>query len=232
MPEVSLGPVGAITVPNSEPSSDSGKLTTLTATPMIRFTRRMTPNAVQKRPRISRHERTIAARIPARSSTRIDGTSSNFVLSHTHSGIIASTSRMPITTVSPTPSAEPPTPAMTPTAMMPPITARSTSAASDCRTLQPTRRQNAGRIWRHSLPSDGFSPRAAWPTFAATTPCMIAVNARLTRLIASTTSALIAIAPHITGKKSGELGESDSIRRNVANTTAPTTTAVTTATTS
>ena len=75
----SVLPVGLSTGPNSEVIRPPIMLIACVPTYMIAPIRNTIPKANQNRPRVRRHERTIAARTPAPSSTRSDGTSMSLV---------------------------------------------------------------------------------------------------------------------------------------------------------
>ncbi len=80
--------------------------------------------------------------------------------------------------------------------------------------------------------SVAFTPIAAYPISAATTPCIIAVKAIEASPTASPAIRFTAMVPAITASKSGEEGETVSRRLKVVKRTTPMTTAVTTTTTS
>jgi hypothetical protein len=95
--ESSVLPVGLSTGPNSEVIRPPIVLIACVPTYMIAPMRNTIPKANQKRPRVRRQERMIAARTPAPSSTRSDGTSMSLVpiqtASTTTPAIPASTAR-------------------------------------------------------------------------------------------------------------------------------------------
>ena len=228
----SSAPVGATTEPRREPSSVTGTLTTCAAMPMIALMRKVTPNATQKRPRVSRQDRTKASRKRARSRTRIEGTSSSFVVSHTASGMQARTMTITTRTTTPTISTLPPRPPAMKAAMITAAMMKMPNTAATEREANPASRQNAGAIRRQSMRSVAFTPIAAYPISAATTPCIIAVKAIEASPTASPAIRFTAMVPAITASKSGEEGETVSRRLKVVKRTTPMTTAVTTTTTS
>lgn len=138
-----------------------GKLTTCIARPMIRLMRNVTPNATQKWPRVRRQDRTNASRKRARSSTRIEGTSSSLVDSHTVSGIAARPRRTTTSTTMPIISGVPPRPPAMSAPMTPATIARPPKRATTERDAKPASRQNAGAIRRHSMRSVALTPTVA-----------------------------------------------------------------------
>ena len=154
-------PVGATTEPTSVLSSETGMDTTFIARPMIALIRNVTPHATQKRPRVSRQDRTSASRKRACSSTRIDGTSRSLVDSQTTSGMLASAIRITMSTRSPMSSGVPPRPPATKAPMMSATITRKPKMAMTESDANAANRQNAGAIRRHSIRSVAFTPIAA-----------------------------------------------------------------------